>query len=301
VQFSKTITFLKDYYDLIQNKNDSRIDVAHQYILRLLTVIGELSQKYPQNQVLSSTFNTLANISKDFQKKSLIKIKEHLKEMLGKTIEIEQEEFDLYYPKIKILYEFIIRKHQLPSKSDYSSIEISDNEINTIDRLILIFLEEGEPKFELEQLAEEIPENQPKINLDLIIRGKNLNTIMDELKKKYLTTAPGDLTALYFSDLIIKGGYNFTEANQISHFLESQDIMVIRESEQFPNLQPFFKPVSIEIDEDHRFLFLDWLREVPLITHNQFKFCKNCGLPLVQGSNNEEDQSFENCEICRLK
>ena len=286
---------------MIKNKDQLRLNVLHQQILRLIQVLGDLHENLPEDTVISEISQNLVNCINWITKKQIDCIKEGLKVILDSSIEREQEEFDRYYSKIKKLYEFLIRKQKMPSRVDYNSLGIDSNEISLIQHLMIELMHDGEPQFELSELLAPEESDSLTLNEQSIIRGRDLPDIMEEIQKKYLQLSSGDLPVIFLSDLIIRGGFNFTEARQLGQFLEMHGVMVVREAEQIPDLESYFNAPNTNTINQESFMFLEWPNRFSPKSYGTFQFCTKCGLPVNPEINLPENSPIESCEFCNAK
>lgn len=295
MQLSSTFNYLLKYLTRKENHIPSQVEFFHQSILRLIQVISSVKNNCGQKVLILSILDTLAKISNAIAKRNFVLPLQLLREIIEYLLDIEQEEFRRYYPKIKKLYMFLISNIRPPNPSELKNMEIELFELGIICRLLFLFYNEGEPQFVSSDAdISNFLQTQNKI------RGRSLSQIVEEIRMKYCETDKANFISLYYPHLIIDAGYNFRESIILADELKKQGVVIYQQLIEDENLVNIFREIVNMAKNSSDFIALDWIFSIPSHITDTIQFCAHCGVPLSESKiDSKGEEIVSQCEICR--
>jgi hypothetical protein len=294
MQYSFSLLHLYIYAKKIHASNIELQNTLHQAVLRLIQVLSELESAIGKSPLLESMIRSLSNTLIPLTKKQYALIAPSFLPSIYDACEQEKQEFQLFYPKIKRLYDFLIQEKRKPVTVDLENMSITSNELPIVSKLLRIFYQDGEPQF-VDIEDEEI--HEPEI--PTTVRGNRIEDIAQIIQEKYVHFERGDVPVLQYHDLIINAGYNFWESEQIANFLEHRGIFIGHQLTQNPILTTIMKDLLDPSVQQPHLLLLDWDKFLPTTSKDIHEFCGHCGLPLEKSFViYQNGQMKEACDIC---
>jgi hypothetical protein len=296
---SLSFKYIQNYFHQVKVQKGFTFDKLHLVLLRCVQVFSELKDHGDTSSEVQYILDELAKISQSVAGKKSDTTEKLLQNFIEYLEERELDAFESIYPKIQILFAFIINNNRYPLEQDLITLEISLTEYIFFLNLMFEYYHNGEPLF-----GSNVTDFE---STDLKIRGREISVVASELLQKYGVISETQPQSIWLPKIIVNGGYSFYDANRIAAYLENRGVRIIRSFFPYPDSNPDLNTSINKLEQlyqnqktpSYRFFPLNWQKSFPDEKHAQDRFCPRCGLPFQKKMLLFKDGVPLNaCDIC---